>query len=1016
VEGVRGSAQADTLTGSSGDNIFEGRGGNDTIILGSNSGNDRLVYNRIDASDTATGGNGSDTVTGFTVGSLANAASTDADLIDLSGLLAGYAGTAYVYREASTGAYALDAASVGLRNYLQVSSSGGNTVISIDTTGSGTFTTPLLTLNGVVTSLETLLANGQLLTGSSTGLLVHINAQSTTDTTPIVSGTVPLSLSAGQVLQVTINGVTYSSATNAVLLDSNRNWYVQIPAGNALTTGTYEVAASVINSDGSIAMSDASSRELLITASTSTSAALTPAWGNPDAGNLVGGAAVTLGKNGLWSFFETSATGGQGTIYVGTGLNSYSTLTLTGGVGGSVSAGAFADFQRTGYAAVLTQGTSNPNNQNVWTTTDGVNYTYQQLASGTSMWYGGVVAYDKTGDGYLDFAYGDNYGDSMTLITNTAGTLAILGGANQGKPPGITGNTYAEVSAVDLTNDGAVDVAYHTTGATGGDAYTLTLLNNNQTSATAFTQTNITGVFHTGGNGDLYSTVAMTWADFNGDGKMDLFLSGGRNLANTADVATSRIYWNNGSGGFGTASGTAGGQTTYFSDTLDGSASVAVDWNHDGRMDIVELPRAGANASPNLYINNGGGSFTTSTLGAVLSGINGALAVDYNWDGAVDVIAYKGAANAILLQNNNAVADGTSLHLRIVDANGLNVYYGNTVQLYNSAGTLVGSQIINPQGGMLGGDSSAIVNFYGLSANDSYTAVLIKSVNAASQDVGGLATLGGNTIENVNASWTGLTTGAATNGYVLSGEAGSNVANGKFIGTGYNDTFFATAGTDSYEGSGGTVVDVSGNRTWSATGGMDIVDYKLAGSTALTIDLSNAGAQNTGFGTATFSNIEGLAGGAGNDTFTGTAGDNQFEGRGGNDTFNIASGGRDTLLYKLLVTANATGGNGADMANGFKVGLYEGAPDADRIDLKALLIGYTADADGAAHYVNGVATIDAGDLIANYLQVTNSGGNTVISIDRDGTGGTHAMTTLLTLNGVTTDLATLLANHQLVIA
>ena len=26
---------------------------------------------------------------------------------------------------------------------------------------------------------------------------------------------------------------------------------------------------------------------------------------------------------------------------------------------------------------------------------------------GTTIWYGGVIAYDKTGDGYLDLAYGD---------------------------------------------------------------------------------------------------------------------------------------------------------------------------------------------------------------------------------------------------------------------------------------------------------------------------------------------------------------------------------------------------------------------------------------------------------------------------------------------------------------------------------------------------------------------------------------------------------------------------------
>ncbi|KAF1018348.1 MAG: hypothetical protein GAK29_04275 [Acinetobacter bereziniae] len=38
----------------------------------------------------------------------------------------------------------------------------------------------------------------------------------------------------------------------------------------------------------------------------------------------------------------------------------------------------------------------------------------------------------------------------------------------------------------------------------------------------------------------------MTWADFNNDGKMDLFLGAGRNAANNADTTASRVYWNSG--------------------------------------------------------------------------------------------------------------------------------------------------------------------------------------------------------------------------------------------------------------------------------------------------------------------------------------------------------------------------------------------------------------------------------------------------------------------------------------
>ncbi|MDR0781317.1 MAG: type I secretion C-terminal target domain-containing protein, partial [Pseudomonadales bacterium] len=59
--------------------------------------------------------------------------------------------------------------------------------------------------------------------------------------------------------------------------------------------------------------------------------------------------------------------------------------------------------------------------------------------------------------------------------------------------------------------------------------------------------------------------------------------------------------------------------------------------------------------------------------------------------------------------------------------------------------------------------------------------------------------------------------------------------------------------------------------------------------------------------------------------------------------------------------------------------------------------------------------IDAGDSIGQYLSVTHSGGNSIINIDRDGSGGAFSSVALATLNGVNVDLATLLANHQIVV-
>lgn len=196
---------------------------------------------------------------------------------------------------------------------------------------------------------------------------------------------------------------------------------------------------------------------------------------------------------------------------------------------------------------------------------------------------------------------------------------------------------------------------------------------------------------------------------------------------------------------------------------------------------------------------------------------------------------------------------------------------------------------------------------------------------------------------------------------------------------------------------------------------MDVVDFRLS-TVGVTANLSVTTAQATGFNTSTFTNIEGISGSNFNDTLTGSSGDNQLEGRGGNDTINIGNGGHDTLLYKLLSASDATGGNGSDVVNGFTVGTWEGTVDTDRIDIRELLQGSGYTGNGKASYVNGVATLDAqAGNIGDFVKVTQSGSDTIVQIDRDGSGGNFATANVVTLTGVHTDLATLLANHQLMV-
>ncbi|UQQ43963.1 Ig-like domain-containing protein [Enterobacter roggenkampii] len=801
-----------------------------------------------------------------------------------------------------------------------------------------------------------------------------ITAQTTSDTTPIVSGTVSADLVNGEYLVVTVNGKTYTSQTGgAVVVDPDHNtWYLQIPDGDALGVASYSVTAQVKSSAGNGNTTGTATGSLVIdTTSVNTDWATT-------AGNS-NNSTMTLGMNssGLWNIIA------NGQSYSSSDSSTYAGNTLTNTRNYYVVSQTAADFDRNGTQDIFaTENTYAGSTQVMWTY-DGSTYNASQLAMGTTIWYGGVIAYDKTGDGYLDLAYGDSGADSITYLINKNGVLSpdgTYGGA------GFWGQftTMREISGVDINNDGTVDVVQHTNRS---GAYSLTVINNNGNGTLSIGQ-NLTNVFVPNAS-NTTTAASMTWADFNGDGYMDLYL--GSSYNNNGGV----IYYNDGTGKL-----SATKSAVEASNAAAGYLSVAVDWNGDGQMDIVKLSTYGGSQTATLFTNNGYGStWTASQLASGIAYATGVAAVDYNWDGAQDLLVSQQNGKVVLVQNSKTIADGTAMHLHIVDSEGINAYYGNTVNLYNAAGVLVASQIINAQSGIGSNDTSALVSFYGLDPNETYSAEILKITNGVSDNV----------------TWSGLEAGNGKEGYVLTAEAATGGHSGTITGTGYNDTFIAENGTYTYNGSGGWTTH-SDHDTWSNTGGMDVVDYRNATS-GVTVDLRLSTAQDTGFGTTRLLNIEGINGSDYDDVITGNSGDNRFEGRGGNDTFNIGSGGHDTLLYKLINASDATGGNGHDVVNGFTVGTWEGTADTDRIDLRDLLSGSGYTGTGSASYVNGVATLDSGaGNISDYIRVVQNGSNTEIQVDLDGTGGQFSPTTLVTLNGVQTDLATLLANHQLLIA
>ncbi|HHB0832148.1 Ig-like domain-containing protein [Acinetobacter baumannii] len=131
---------------------------------------------------------------------------------------------------------------------------------------------------------------------------------------------------------------------------------------------------------------------------------------------------------------------------------------------------------------------------------------------------------------------------------------------------------------------------------------------------------------------------------------------------------------------------------------------------------------------------------------------------------------------------------------------------------------------------------------------------------------------------------------------------------------------------------------------------------------------------------------------------TGNSGNNVLNGREGNDTY-ITNEGTDTIVFQLLNSQDATGGNGHDTVLDFTLGDIRTNLQADKIDLSELLIDYSKDVSA----------------LAKFITVEQDAGNTTISLDRDGEGTMFNSVSLITLNQVNTTLDELLNNQQIIV-
>jgi len=199
------------------------------------------------------------------------------------------------------------------------------------------------------------------------------------------------------------------------------------------------------------------------------------------------------------------------------------------------------------------------------------------------------------------------------------------------------------------------------------------------------------------------------------------------------------------------------------------------------------------------------------------------------------------------------------------------------------------------------------------------------------------------------------------------------------IGSAFNDTLTGNSGANLLTGLGGndSLDGAGGDDTLDGGAGSDTASYAAAAS-AVTVNLSLAGAQNTGgAGIDTLVGIENLSGSGFNDTLTGDSANNILNGGAGNDALN-GGAGIDTASYAgassgvtvslALAAAQNTVGAGTDTLSNFE-------------NLLGSSFNDTLTGDGNANVIEGGAGNDVLNGGAGTDTVSYAGAGSAVTVN-----------------------------------
>ena len=277
-----------------------------------------------------------------------------------------------------------------------------------------------------------------------------------------------------------------------------------------------------------------------------------------------------------------------------------------------------------------------------------------------------VAVGDFNNDGLLDFAVA------------SATTIQVFLGKGNGtfQPPVSTrAKEVTSMVAGDFNGDGNLDLAVIDNRDAGRHSDVQIFLGNGQ------------GAFTAGGGFQLYSPNQLSVADFNGDGKLDLYVDA---CQDSKGQRCFSIWLGDGAGNFAEA-----GDGLYPPYGTDYPA--IADFNGDGNLDIA---LSGLNFylkdTVKIYLGDGKGNFSSKVSYPVEYAGDAVAAADVNGDGKIDLVT-NGVS--VLLGNGDgtfrkgesvAVAGVQNESINIADFNGdgkLDVAAGLNLLLGNGDGT-----------------------------------------------------------------------------------------------------------------------------------------------------------------------------------------------------------------------------------------------------------------------------------------------------------------------------------------